>query len=82
MDRCLPYLDLVEAEIANDIEETGDGQGKPVLPESLNTEFPGRIQGKKKARTLLKTWTEIIQIDLRASELAGFISGIHAPPCR
>jgi len=48
-------------------KKRGQGNGKAVLAKTLNPQNPRRIQGKKKARILLKTWTDTIQRELLAN---------------
>jgi hypothetical protein len=48
-------LNLIEAEIGDDVEKTDYRDRETVLPKTLNSQNPGSVKGKKKANILLKT---------------------------
>ncbi len=64
---------LEDAEIGDDCEEADYGNRKTELPETLNPEYSGCVEGKKKDISLLISWTVIIQTDFLANEFSAVI---------
>ncbi len=70
---CFPDLYLEDAEIGDDREEADYGYRESELPETLNTQYSGSVEGKKKDISLLISWTVIIQTDFLANEFSAVI---------